>query len=158
MRLFSIAGLRELSNISSRKRKNAMNHDQWNDTGILVLDLIEYTGEYANVVEGAQYLFPFRGQNRTKVEDLVQFFNDKYGGGSEYDLTKASIIEASSVREAVYACEVTESLNYSYVKIHSFKSAFNSNLLKRLQTIFEIADIDNLENKLSSLWRSTPSS
>lgn len=61
MRLFSIAGLRELSNISSRKRKNSMNHNQWNSTGILVLDLIEYTGEYANVVEGAQYLFPFRG-------------------------------------------------------------------------------------------------
>lgn len=53
--------LRELSNISSRKRKNSMNHNQWNSTGILVLDLIEYTGEYANVVEGAQYLFPFRG-------------------------------------------------------------------------------------------------
>lgn len=79
-------------------------------------------------------------------------------GGSEYDLTRASIIEASSVREAVYACDVTERLNHSYVKIHSFKSAFNSNLLKRLQTIFEIADIDHLENKLSSLWRSTPSS
>lgn len=135
-----------------------MNHNQWNSTGILVLDLIEYTGEYANVVEGAQYLFPFRGQNRTKVEDLVQFFNDKYGGGSEYDLTKASIIEASSVREAVYACDVTERLNHSYVKIHSFKCALNSNLFKRLQSILEIATIDNLENKLKSLWRSAPAS
>ena len=135
-----------------------MNHNQWNGTGILVLDLIEYTGEYANVVEGAQYLFPFRGQNRTKVEDLVQFFKDKYGGGSEYDLTKASIIEASSVREAVYACDVTERLNHSYVKIHSFKCALNSNLFKRLQSILEIATIDNLENKLKSLWRSAPAS
>jgi hypothetical protein len=102
-----------------------MNHNQWNGTGILVLDLIEYTGEYANVVEGAQYLFPFRGQNRTKVEDLVQFFNDKYGGGSEYDLTRASIVEAGSVREAVYACDVTERLNHSYVKIHSCLSVYN---------------------------------
>lgn len=135
-----------------------MNHNQWNGTGILVLDLIEYTGEYANVVEGAQYLFHFRGQNREKAEDIVQFFNDKYGGGSEYDLTKASIIEASSVREAVYACEVTESLNHSYVKIHSFKCALNSNLFKRLQSILEIATIDNLENKLKSLWRSAPAS
>jgi hypothetical protein len=138
--------------------KNIMNNGQKNSAGILVLNLIYYTGEYANVVEGSQYLFPFSGHNSAKVEGIVQLFNDKYGGGSEYDLTRASIIEASSVREAVYACEVTESLNYSYVKIHSFKSAFNSNLLKHLQTIFEIADIDNLENKLSSLWRSTPSS
>ena len=114
-----------------------MNHNQWNSTGILVLDIIEYTGEYANVVEGAQYLFPFRGQNREKAED---------------------IIEAGSVREAVYACEVTESLNHSYVKIHSFKCALNSNLFKRLQSILEIATIDNLENKLKSLWRSAPAS
>lgn len=135
-----------------------MNNNQWNSTGILVLDLIEYTGEYANVVEGTQYLFPFRGQNREKAEDIVQFFNDKYGGGSEYDLTRASIIEAGSVREAVYACDVTERLNYSYVKIHPFKCALNSNLFKRLQTILEIATIDNLENKLKSLWRSAPAS
>lgn len=135
-----------------------MNNNQWNGTGILVLDLIEYTGEYANVVEGAQYLFHFRGQNREKAEDIVQFFNDKYGGGSEYDLTRASIVEAGSVREAVYACDMTERLNHSYVKIHSFKCALNSNLFKRLQSILEIATIDNLENKLKSLWRSAPAS
>lgn len=135
-----------------------MNNGQKNNAGLLVLNLIYYTGEYANVVEGTQYLFPFSGHNSAKVESIVQLFNDKYGGGSEYDLTRAKIIEAGSVREAVYACDVTERLNYSYVKIRSFKYAFNANLLERLQAIFEIADIDILENKLSSLWRSTPSS
>ena len=110
-----------------------MNNNQWNSTGILVLDLIEYTGEYANVVEGTQYLFPFRGQNREKAEDIVQLFNDKYGGGSEYDLTRARIIQANSVQEAVYACDVTGRLNYSYVNINSFGCAFDADRLKQYE-------------------------
>ena len=88
-------------------------------------------------------------------QDIVQLFNDKYGGGSEYDLMKASIIEAGSVREAVYACDVTERLNHSYVKIHSFGCAFDADRLKHLREVIELADIDLLKNKLGSFWATT---
>ena len=135
-----------------------MNNEQKNSAGILAINLIEYTGEYANIVEGTQYLIPFSGQNRVTAEGIVQLFNDKYGGGSEYDLTRARIIQANSVQEAVYACDVTGRLNYSYVNINSFGCAFDADRLKHLREVIELADIDLLKNKLGSFWATTLSS
>ena len=129
-----------------------MNHEAKNKAGILALNLIAYTEEYAGL--SAQYLIPFSGQNRAKAEEIAKCFNDKYGRWCQYDVIKADILESNSIQEAVYACKVTERLNYSYVKLHSFRYAFDIEMLRRVQEIIDLADIDNLEDKLSYFWAS----
>lgn len=127
-----------------------MNNGQKNNAGILALNLIAYTEEYAGL--SAQYLIPFSGQNRVNAEEIAQLFNNKYGRWCQYDVIKADILESNSAQEAVYACKVTERLNYSYVKSHSFGYTFGADRFKRLREVIESADIDHLEDKLSSFW------
>lgn len=127
-----------------------MTHTQKNSAGILALNLIDYMGEYANIVEGTQYLIPFSGKNRGTVEGIAELFIDKHTDGTEERLVNAKILDASSVQEAVYGCKVADALNYSDVNIVPFDYAFDAALLKRLREVIDSATSFDLRKKLNS--------
>ena len=129
-----------------------MTHNQKNSAGILALNLIDYTGEYANIVEGTQYLIPFSGKNRVTVEGIAELFIDKHTDGTEDRLVNAHILDASSVQEAVYACGVASVLDYSCVNIIAFDYAFDAALLKRLREVIDSATSFDLRKKLDSCF------
>ena len=124
-----------------------MTHTQKNSAGILALNLIDYMGEYANIVEGTQYLIPFSGKNRGTVEGIAELFIDKH---TDERLVNAKILDASSVQEAVYGCKVADALNYSDVNIVPFDYAFDAALLKRLREVIDSATSFDLRKKLNS--------
>lgn len=129
-----------------------MSHNQKNNAGILALNLINYNGEYAEIVGGTQYLVPFSGKNRGAAEGIVELFMDKHARHTESHWVSAKIFDARSAQEAVYGCKAANALNYSYVDITYSKYAFDADLFKRLRGIIDSAVSFDLRRNLDHFF------
>jgi len=112
--------------------------------GILVVNNLNYTGEYLGTTEGTKYFAPFTASNRTLVEAIVDAFNKSRGfDDEEYNLSM-EIVDAESVQEALYGCRMIQRFDSSSVDVIVSERAIPANQLKDMKIRLQLPIYDNL--------------
>ena len=127
-----------------------------NKPGILVINVLHYTGEWMGTTEGTKYLVPFAASNRTLIEKLVETFNRvRKVSDEEYDLSM-EVLDADTTREALYGCRIAQRLDSSVVDIVVSSKTITATQAKDLETRIQDSAYDNMDTyilnrKLTSL-------
>lgn len=127
-----------------------------NKPGILVINVLHYTGEWMGTTEGTKYLVPFAASNRTLIEKLVETFNTVRKVSDEaYDMYM-EILDADTTREALYGCRIAQRLDSSAVDIVVSSKTITAAQAKDLETRIQDSAYDNMDTyvlnrKLTSL-------
>lgn len=113
--------------------------------GILVINILNYTGEWMGTTEGTKYLIPFAASNRTQVEKLVETFNTvREVSDEEYDLSM-EVLGADTTREALYGCRTAQRLDSSVVDIVVSSKTITATQAKDLETRIQDPAYDNMD-------------
>ena len=116
-----------------------------NKPGILVINVLHYTGEWMGTTEGTKYLVPFAASNRTLVEKLVETFNRvRKVSDEEYDLSM-EVLDADTTREALYGCRIAQRLDSSVVDIVVSSKTITATQAKDLETRIQDPAYDNMD-------------
>lgn len=127
-----------------------------NKPGILVINILYYTGEWMGTTEGTKYLVPFAASNRTQVEKLAETFNTvREVSDEEYDLSM-EVLGADTTKEALYGCRTAQRLDSSVVDIVVSSKTLTATQAKDLETRIQDSAYDNMDTyilnrKLTSL-------
>lgn len=117
-----------------------------NKPGILVINILNYTGEWMGTTEGTKYLVPFAASNRTLIEKLVETFNRvRKVSDEEYDLSM-EVLGADTTREALYGCRIAQRLDSSVVDIVVSSKTITAAQAKDLETRIQDPAYDNMDN------------
>ena len=128
-----------------------------NKPGILVINVLHYTGEWMGTTEGTKYLIPFAASNRTLVEKLAETFNTVRKVSDEaYDMYMETL-GADTTREALYGCRMVQRLDSSVVDIivssKTITAAQAKDLENRIQDpAYDKMDTYVLNYKLEALF------
>lgn len=112
--------------------------------GILVVNTINYTGEYLGTIEGTRYFAPFTASNRTLVESIVDAFNKSRAFDDEAYNLSMETVDAESVQEALYGCRMVQRFDSSSVDIIVSEWAIPANQLKDMKIRLQLPIYDNL--------------
>lgn len=116
-----------------------------NKPGILVINVLHYTGEWMGTTEGTKYLVPFAASNRTLIEKLVEIFNTVRKVSDEaYDMYM-EILDADTTREALYGCRMAQRLDSSAVDIVVSSKTITAAQAKDLETRVQDPAYDNMD-------------
>lgn len=117
-----------------------------NKPGILVINILHYTGEWMGTTEGTKYLIPFAASNRTLIEKLAETFNKvRKVSDEEYDLSM-EVLDADTTREALYGCRTAQRLDSSVVDIVVSSKTITAAQAKDLETRIQDPAYDNMDN------------
>ena len=117
-----------------------------NKPGILVINILHYTGEWMGTTEGTKYLVPFAASNRTLIEKLAETFNKvRKVSDEEYDLSM-EVLDADTTREALYGCRTAQRLDSSVVDIVVSSKTITAAQAKDLETRIQDPAYDNMDN------------
>ena len=117
-----------------------------NKPGILVINVLYYTGEWMGTTEGTKYLVPFAASNRTQVEKLAETFNTvREVSDEEYDLSM-EVLGADTTKEALYGCRTAQRLDSSVVDIVVSSKTITAAQAKDLETRIQDPAYDNMDN------------
>lgn len=117
-----------------------------NKPGILVINILHYTGEWMGTTEGTKYLVPFAASNRTLIEKLAETFNKvRKVSDEEYDLSM-EVLDADTTREALYGCRTAQRLDSSAVDIVVSRKTITAAQAKDLETRIQDPAYDNMDN------------
>lgn len=117
-----------------------------NKPGILVINILHYTGEWMGTTEGTKYLVPFAASNRTQVEKLAETFNTvREVSDEEYDLSM-EVLGADTTKEALYGCRTAQRLDSSVVDIVVSSKTITATQAKDLETRIQDPAYDNMDN------------
>ena len=117
-----------------------------NKPGILVINVLYYTGEWMGTTEGTKYLVPFAASNRTQVEKLAETFNTvREVSDEEYDLSM-EVLGADTTKEALYGCRTAQRLDSSVVDIVVSSKTITATQAKDLETRIQDPAYDNMDN------------
>ena len=117
-----------------------------NKPGILVINVLHYTGEWMGTTEGTKYLVPFAASNRTQVEKLTETFNTVREVNDEAYETDMEILDADTTREALYGCRTAQRLDSSVVDIVVSSKTITATQAKDLETRIQNPAYDNMDN------------
>lgn len=116
-----------------------------NKPGILVINILHYTGEWMGTTEGTKYLIPFAASNRALVEKLVETFSRvREVSDEEYDLSM-EVLDADTTREALYGCRTAQRLDSSVVDIVVSSKTITAAQAKDLETRIQDPAYDNMD-------------
>lgn len=105
-----------------------------NKPGILVINILHYTGEWMGTTEGTKYLVPFAASNRALIEKLAETFNMVRKVSDEAYETDMEILDADTTREALYGCRTAQRLDSSAVDIVVSSKTITAAQAKDLET------------------------
>ena len=128
-----------------------------NKPGILVINILYYTGEWMGTTEGTKYLIPFAASNRTLIEKLAETFNTVRKVNDEAYETDMEILDADTTREALYGCRTAQRLDSSVVDIVVSSKTITAAQAKDLETriqdpAYDSMDTYVLNRKLTALF------
>lgn len=113
--------------------------------GILVINVLHYTGEWMGTTEGIKYLVPFAASNRARVEKLAETFNRvREVSDEEYDLSM-EILDADTTKEALYGCRTAQRLDSSVVDIVVSTKTVSASQIKDLETRIQDPAYDKMD-------------
>ena len=116
-----------------------------NKPGILVINVLHYTGEWMGTTEGTKYLIPFAASNRVLVEKLAETFNTVRKVSDEAYETDMEILNADTTREALYGCRTAQRLDSSVVDIVVSSKTITAAQAKDLETRIQNPVYDNMD-------------
>lgn len=116
-----------------------------NKPGILVINILYYTGEWMGTTEGTKYLIPFAASNRTLVEKLAETFNKVRKVNDEAYEVDMEILDADTTREALYGCRMAQRLGSSVVDIVVSSKTITAAQAKDLETRIQDPAYDNMD-------------
>ena len=116
-----------------------------NKPGILVINILYYTGEWMGTTEGTKYLIPFAASNRTLVEKLAETFNKVRKVNDEAYEVDMEILDADTTREALYGCRTAQRLDSSVVDIVVSSKTITAAQTKDLETRIQDPVYDNMD-------------
>lgn len=127
-----------------------------NKPGILVINILNYTGEWMGTTEGTKYLIPFAASNRTLIEKLAETFNTVRKVSDEAYEVGMETLDADTAKEALYGCRIAQRLDSSAVDIVVSTKTITANQVKDLETRIQDPAYDNMDTyilnrKLTSL-------
>jgi hypothetical protein len=117
-----------------------------NKPGILVINILHYTGEWMGTTEGTKYLVPFAASNLTLIEKLAETFNKVRKVSDEAYETDMEILDADTTREALYGCRTAQRLDSSAVDIVVSSKTITAAQAKDLETRIQDPAYDNMDN------------
>ena len=126
--------------------------------GILVINVLHYTGEWMGTTEGTKYLVPFATSSRTLVEKLVEIFNrvreindEEYE--TDMEILSADTIKRSPSTDAVQRRDSTPSVVDIVVSSKTITAAQAKELETRIQDpVYDNMDTYVLNYKLEALF------
>ena len=96
--------------------------------------------------EGTKYLVPFAASHRTLVEKLAETFNRvREVSDEEYDLSM-EVLDADTIKEALYGCRTAQRLDSSAVDIVVSSKTITAAQAKDLETRIQDPAYDNMDN------------
>ena len=113
--------------------------------GILVVNNLNYTGEYFGTTEGTKYLIPFAASNRTRVEKLAETFNTTRKVSDEAYEMDMELLDADTIKEALYGCYTAQRLDSSVVDIVVSSKTITAAQIRDLETRIQDPAYDNLD-------------
>jgi hypothetical protein len=113
--------------------------------GILVVNNLNYTGEYFGTTEGTKYLIPFAASNRTQVEKLAETFNTTRKVSDEAYEMDMELLDADTIKEALYGCYTAQRLDSSVVDIVVSSKTITAAQIRDLETRIQDPAYDNLD-------------
>ena len=116
-----------------------------NKAGILVINVLHYTGEWMGTTEGTKCLVPFAASNRALVEKLVETFNRVRKVNDEEYETDMEILSADTIKEALYGCRIAQRLDSSVVDIVVSSKTITAAQAKELETRIQDPVYDNMD-------------
>lgn len=116
-----------------------------NKPGILVINILHYTGEWMGITEGTKYLIPFAASNRTLIEKLAETFNTVREVNDEAYETDMEILDADTTREALYGCRTAQRIDSSVVDIVVSSKTITATQAKDLETRIQDPAYDNMD-------------
>jgi len=125
--------------------------------GILVVNTINYTGEYLGTIEGTRYFAPFMASNRNLAESIVDAFNKSRAFDDEAYNLSMETVDAESVQEALYGCRMVQRFDSSSVDIVVADRAITAAQLRDMETnlkdpVYENLSPYTLQYKLDDLF------
>jgi hypothetical protein len=117
-----------------------------NKPGILVINILNYTGEWMGTTEGTKYLVPFAASNRTLIEKLAETFNKVRKVNDEAYEMGMEILDADTTREALYGCRMVQRLDSSVVDVVVSSKTITAAQAKDLETRIQDPAYDNMDN------------
>lgn len=117
-----------------------------NKPGILVINVLHYIGEWMGTTEGTKYLVPFAASNRALVEKLAETFNRVRKVSDEAYDVDMEILDADTIREALYGCRIAQRLDSSAVDIVVSSKTITAAQAKDLETRIQDPAYDNMDN------------
>lgn len=116
-----------------------------NKPGMLVINILHYTGEWMGTTEGTKYLVPFAASNRALVEKLAETFNTvREVSDEEYDLSM-EVLGADTTKEALYGCRTAQRIDSSVVDIVVSSKTITATQAKDLETRIQDPAYDNMD-------------
>lgn len=112
--------------------------------GILVVNTINYTGEYLGTIEGTRYFAPFMASNRNLAESIVDAFNKSRAFDDEAYNLSMEIVDADSVQEALYGCRMVQRFDSSSVDIVVSEWAIPAAQLRDMKIRLQLPIYDTL--------------
>lgn len=113
--------------------------------GILVINILHYTGEWMGTTEGTKYLIPFAASNRPLIEKLAETFNTVRKVSDEaYDMYMETL-DADTTREALYGCRTAQRLDSSVVDIVVSSKTITATQAKDLENRIQDPAYDNMD-------------
>jgi hypothetical protein len=113
--------------------------------GILVINVLHYTGEWMGTTEGTKYLVPFAASNRPRVEKLAETFNRVRKVNDEAYETDMEILDADTIKEALYGCRIAQQLDSSVVDMVVSSKTITATQAKDLETRIQDPVYDNMD-------------
>ena len=113
--------------------------------GILVVNNLHYTGEYFGTTEGTKYLIPFAASNRTRVEKLAETFNTARKVSDEAYEMDMELLDADTIKEALYGCYAAQRLDSSVVDIVVSSKTITAAQIGDLETRIQDPAYDNMD-------------
>lgn len=135
-----------------------------NKPGILVINILRYTGEWGEVIEGIKYLIPFAASNRILVEKLAETFNKVLEVDDDFYEMNMKILSAETIQEARYGCNIAQRLDLSLVDIVVSTKTITATQAKDLETRIQDPAYnkmsiyilnDKIESLLNEYWGNT---
>ena len=116
-----------------------------NKPGILVINVLHYTGEWLGTTEGTKYLIPFAASNRALIEKLAETFNRVREVSDEAYETDMEILDADTIKEALYGCHIAQRLDSSVVDIVVSNKTISATQIKDLENRIQDPVYDNMD-------------
>lgn len=109
------------------------------------LAAVAYTGEWRGTTEGIKYLIPFAASNRTLIEKLAETFNKVRKVSDEAYETDMEILDADTIKEALYGCHIAQRLDSSAVDVVVSSKTITAAQIKDLETRIQDPAYDNMD-------------